>query len=786
MEALSVGALRNTEERAKNEIDQMNPDLNYGLGIAKVVNVNYEEFFVTLRTLSGTATTFERVPVPITFPGAGNRQFFGAMPMIGDFCVVGWMNQESRGTKTPVILTWLLPGIWPGRDWATTSSFPIDEFDLDVPRDRSQQIGAYDRIRHKLRHIQPGNILASSAQGSDLVLDEGVLLTNRRGNEFRLRDQDQAAIFRSLQQFHAMAGARIYGGMVQRDALFLAPQMVSDGREWDSLDQMMGGVPVSDELLPVDEGAPAGFLTPDTNLAKKTDLSRALIPLDTNLDPYSFLRRGGFINEAGFAVDGRWQADSIYGGKAIYRVASQSPNNASLDSDKPTLTEYRIELTHTSTGRLPVTEQTDGFDAERLPGQNQDQPPGALPTNAPFLQWVLGSVVGNDPYSQKGRREYGLPLKAVIFDGDQPSPRLEPASIVAEGSGVAPTPLQDQLATLFSLTPPVAVPGAGTFWGVNKQGQLRASVGGDAKGNSVEAYLAGGLKLGVGGRFQLLMNGHVEFGTLSKSSLNLTASEGPVRIYGGGPLKDQSAPIERQAGKEGDLPAVDIEAKTNVRIKAGKKVFLRGGGVDTEAATVSVTGQDSVNVNGVKKLGLSSENYMLQVNGKAQESYGGPKYGLPTNAPLHEVTYSPLIPGITAQKTTFIQGNREEQFWLGSHSTTVLIGNLSYETNVGTWRARAVGSQVDLGPSGIAATALVGTVSLTAAAGTATMSGLAGVNLIAAGGLATVRGSAGVYLGAPLSGTDFGPVLCGGSLEPFTGLPFSTWGLGAKFVVVGG
>jgi hypothetical protein len=774
--------------KLKQDIDRTNPDLNQTLGIAKVVNVNYEEMFVTLRTLLGSSQTFERVPVPLTFPGAGNRQFLGSLPMVGDFCIIGWLRQESRGTKTPIILSWMLPGIWPARDWATTVGFELDEFDLDVPRDRSQMVGAHDRIRHKLRHMHPGNIVASSAQGADLVLDESVLLTNRRGNEIRLRDQDQATIFRSLQQFHAMAGTRIYAGMVQRDATFLSPTMVSDGKEWDSLQQTVLGVPLNSRGLPADPRVQEGFLTPAEALARVAAtaeegyLSRPLIVTNPEIDPYNFLRRGGFIDESGYVVDNRWKADAIYGGKAIYRVASQSTKNAVLDSDQPTLTEYRIELTHTSDGRLPVTEQTDGFDAERLPKQNANQSAG---NNTPFLQWVLGSVVGNDPYSQKGKREYGLPLRATIFDGDQPVPRLEPAMMVPEGLGVNPTPLKDQLASLFSLTPPLSVSGAGTFWGVNKQGQLRASIGGNAKENSAEVYLHGGLKLGVGGKFQMLMNGHVEFGTLSKSSLNLTAAEGPVRIYGGGPLKDQSAPVERFNGNEGDLPAVDIEAKTNVRIKGGRKIQLKASTVETDASTVSVVGHDSVSIDGVKKATISSENYQLQVNGKAQESYGGPKYGLPTNAPLKDVTFAPLYPGIVCEKTTFVMGDREDLFLLGNHKTSVLIGNLTYETALGIWTARATTSQLNLSAAGITGTAAAGAVTLTAVAGVATMTGLAAASLISTGGVATVRGTAGVYLGGPLFGTDMGPILCSGTLEPLTGLPFGTWGCGAKGHLIG-
>ena len=798
LETVHRGVLQATSLKAQNELKKMRPDLNWGLGVAKVINLDYEELFVTLRILVGASQVHDRVPVPLTFPGAGNRHFFGAMPEIGDFCIVGWQVQESQteGTRTPVILSWVVPGVWPGREWVTTSDFEIDEYDFEAPRDQQLVRGAHDRIRHKLRHMQPGNIVASSSQGSDLVLDEGVTLANRRGNEIRLRDQDQALVTRSLQQFHAMAGARIYGGMVQRDALLLHPIVVSDGQLWDGPIQETGGEPVTDSDLPPDATAPEGFLTPARIMrkgrlaAEEGYLGRALIGTDGYIDPYVFLRRGGLINEAGQVVDERSEPDALYGGKAIYRVAAQSPDNAVLDPDKPTLTEYRVELTHTSDGRLPVTEQTDHLDAERLPRRDQETPVGqGLPPNMPFIEWVLGSVVGNDPYTQDGRLKYGLPIKAVVFDGDSPVPRLEGASVTIEGTGISPTPIQDQLAYLFHLTPPLAAGSADTFWGVNKQGQVRASIGGDVKDNSVEAWLNGGLKLGIGGELNLMLNGHVALGTNSKKSLDLSSSEGSVRIFGGGPILDNSNTVERLSGSGGgdqDIPSVDIEAKTNARIKADRTIFLKGNAIKGNATSISLAANQDMDLRGLKKVAITTDGFQKTVTAKAQETYSGPKYMMPTNGPLHERSYTPSFPGLVCEEVTYNQGDREEKFVLGSHKTTVLIGNMSYDIAVGKWSARATTSSMEMSAAGITATALAGTVSLTATAGTATMSGLAGANLIASGGPAQVRGSTGVFLGAPITGPDAGPIICAGSLEPFTNLPFSTWGLGAKNHLVTG
>lgn len=784
---LTRGELRASTQKAQADLKRGQPDLNYGLGVCKVVNIDYTAFLVTLRTVLGTSKVFERIPVPLTFPGAGARHFFGALPEIGDYCVVGWAPQESTdpagGTKHPIILSWVVPGMLAGQEWLTLSETEADEHEMG-PGERAYYAGAYDRIRHKLRHMRPGNIVASSSQGSDLVLDEGVTLANRRGNEIRLRDQDQAFIVRSVQQVHAMAGARIYAGMVQRDATFLPAMMVSDGKLWDGGRQSTAKVPVHAANLPPDTNPP-GFLTPAKTLQRAPQsaggVGRDLLGEEEYLDPYIFLRQGGFINDDGFATDDKYRASASYGGKSIYRVMSQNSKNATTQANAPTLTEYRLEITHTSDGQLPVTEQTDGFDADRLPEKDQTQASKGLPRNAPFIEWVMGSVVGNDPFTPEGRKKYGLPLVATIFDEGAPNPRLEPAVIASEGSGVTPTPLKDQLATLFRMTPPVGEgDSTGSFWGLNKQGQMRAYLGGDPTGNSLEAWLAGGLKLGLGGRFEFLNNGGLSLGTKGKNSFQLTSEDGGVRIYGGGPLQSEEGLIESSLGTgrgASDVPSLELEAKTNMRLKAERQILAKAGEFIVNANKTRLMGHESMELQ-ARRTAVTTDTLYQSVSAKAVETYMGPQYAMPSNFPLHERVYAPTIPGVAERVRYGLGASREEIFEAGSHSTHVRIGDMSYKLDAGKWKAEAVTASLEMGVNGIDGRARTGNVSLRAEAGAVSMSGLTAAELVAQAGTATVRGLTGVNLSSPGASTDIGPVLAAGTREPFTNLPFATWGLG--------
>lgn len=799
MEAIAPGAMEE-DIKSRRDLDRMNPEHNGFLGVARVTNVNYEEFYVHLKVEVGSSEDFERVPIPLTHPGAGRRHFLGSMPEVGDYCIVGWMAQESSegrwGTKTPVILGWVIPGTWPGRSWLTTMGFPVEEFDFQTVKEREMVRGTFDRIRHKLRHMQPGNVLASSGQGADLVLDESATLSNRRGNELRLRDSDQALVVRSLQQFHAWAGGRTYQGMVQRDARLLQPTMFSDGLLYDGRLQSVGQEPLTQAELPLSQ-EPEGFLTPARILARQSKgrgdglLGRTGMQVPDNLDPYSFLQLGGFLDAGGYSLDETSQVDAYYGGKPFFRVASQGAENATLHPDTPTLTEFRVELAHTSDGRLPVTEQTDGFDAERLPRTDGDtNDPQGISSNSSYLEFILGSVVGNDPYTPYGRARYGMPLVATVFDGAIPAPRIDPARIISDKtSGLSPTPLGDQLATLFRMSPRVDRGAPDTFVGYTKKGQLRAAISGPVTESSADIYLQGGLHFGLGGQFDFNLTNGAKLATKVGDAVNnigwdISSERGAVRISGGGSIKGPAAVGERLAGTgrgEGGLPSVDIQAGTNGQFVAQKRLLLKGEDLEVRARTTTIKGLQEVRIQAADRVSIDTKELSMNVVGKMSTNFAGPKDFLPTNGALEEKTYA-TFPGFNAKRTLIAFGDRSEEIFLGNDFQAIRIGNFVYSVNLGTISLTSGTSNLTLTPGTLTGVA-VGAIAFESTGGTAVLSGTLQASLIAKAGPALVRGSAGVILSAP---ADFnqGPIITAGSLDPLTGLPFITWGMGAKLHLV--
>ena len=746
------------------------------LGLATVTFVDYGRWEITIRMETGEVFQHN---VALTFPGAGNRHFFGSLPMVGDVCVVGWGAAESGRNKKPYILSWVVGGVVPGLDWWVTQPFARDEYNLN-PKNQKLVEGIANRIRHKLRHMEPGNIVCSSAQGADMVLDEGVLLANRRGNEIRLRDQDQSFIVRSLQQFHAMAGARVYAGMVQRDATLLPTMMRSDGRYWDGPEQLDSeGVPISVSNLGASPYT-SGALTPAPVFQRDSD-GNPLVTMDfpSNVDPYEFLQQGLFVDSNG-KVAADTVPDAVYGGKALYRVSTGN-TNAVLDADSETLTEYRIEVAHTSDGTLPVTEQTDGFDADRLPPTTpRDNNSLSGSPNSPFIEMVMGSVVGNDPFSVSGRKQYGKPLYPYIFDGEVRSPGL------SSGVGV---PVGQHAASLFRMCPPLDTSAAPVFWSVTKDGRVMASIPGNSSTWAVEAALGSGMHLGSGmnqdGKSILVdTDGGIRLHSnrgdnQTNYGVELVSDEGAIRIFGGGQTSVGGVAARSAPSGDGEagLPSVSIESNTNIEIRAGRKLTLIAQQLDlTQANALNINLQSVFEVRAGEKISTQTKVQDTVVMGQATETFSGPKDSLPTNTPLRKTqfTANPAtgLVGGTVDEYTLLYGDRDETLSMGNHQTQVLVGNQTYSCGVGTWRASAGLNNMEIGVGSVAINTAAGPMSFSATAGAASITSSTSAT-IAATSIALTAAT----VSLPGAHLPAGAVLTDGCINPLTGTPFSVSGV---------
>ena len=770
------------ELRGTASIDEQSPSkgMAWGFSICKVLRVDYATHEVSLMVMSGEDQIFQRTPIPIAYPGAGPRTFLGAIPEIGAMCICGYLATTPR---QPVIIGWLIGGPLGGMEWLPTQMFGPTELNM-TPKVRAELEGIYNRHRHKMLHARPGIIMASSAQGSDLILDEGVYLTNRRGNEFRLRDQDQAIVMRSLQQFHAMGGARIYGGMVQRDATLLQPTMVSDGIQWDAPQQVdLAGFPLHPSQLAVDPSRPEGVLTPHAIFARAnpgTGAPDSKVSFPSSLDPYNFLKNGLFIGSDGAVINSSQTIPNAeYGGKPMFRVSLPSPdveNTAVELDDVETLTEYRIELEHIWDGTLPVTEQTDGFDVDRQPSEAGDSD-NPLAAGGSFIEWVLGSVVGNDASTEAGRMTYGKPLVPIIFDALGTNPRLESA---------IGRPLEEHAATLFRLSPPLRTNDSPSWASFNKAGQFKASIGGPPQEASIELALAGKLRVDAAGGIDFGANGigmNFRGGDPQTNYAFLVAAEsGAIKLSAGGASTEGSfaARANPESLEENTLPALLMEAPGgNVHMLAGRiaKIAAANAIQLTDTNEVTSTPKQSFNVYSSKFL-CNVTTLDRTVAGQEQTMYSGPKNFLPTNIPLRSTKFigTPLtghIGGKTDEYRLFL-GNRDERITIGDHNTLTVFGSQTYQAGIGSVTSMAGANSIKVSSvAGISSTSVT-TTRISSTLST-TISGLASATLTS-NGLTQVKGSMVSLKAAPgLPGiTPLGAgILSGADIDPTSGKKFS-------------
>lgn len=798
---LSTGELR--AGLRGSEVDAGNPSLNWAelaFSVCRVKEIQYEELKCTLVALTGESDQYEYTGVDLTLPGGGRRHFFGAIPERGDLCLVGWAARESSGTastRTPIIIGWVAPAPWMGQEWLPFSRYSPGE-GMDTPRERSIATGLAERVRFKLRHSGPGDILASSSGGSDLVLNEEVLLTNRRGGEIRLRDADNAFLVRSVVEFHAQAGTRIYSGPVQREARLLPSAVFSDGIYWDSPIPQVDAEsnPVAEEILPANP-FPAGFLTPGQIFARgipgatssefESDTGASI---SSRLDPFDFLQWGSFVNSNGFMLDGRTAPDIVYGGKALYRVGVLPGGDvpvvgtgnavAPISDDEPTpdaLSEYRVEVTHSSRGLLPVTEQTDGFDAERLPTQTPtDGNPLGGSAAAPYVEWVLGSVVGNDPYSLTGRPLYGLPLAPVIFSPDgSVSPGLN------SGLGVR---LRDHAATLLKVSPAFG-PGPASFASFTKDARFKAYLAGP--GNSGEISLRGSLLLDAGEGVGISAGAGFSVESAPGAAnvgISLISAGGAVSIFGGGTISgsDAAADADPASTSGATAPSVLIHGTSNVTVRSDAQLILNSPRMAvTNATQIDMRAQSSLALASGQRASLSAQQISITASGSMQVQVSGPADSNPSSGPSNsfQINSTPATgsAGGETDKYEMTYGDRVEEWSLqGSHTTTLAIGDFLFETKLGKWRAKALENTLTLdSSSGLDTNLAVGDASATVSTGSFSVSAQQNVTIRSLTGSATIAGTLGVKLVSP--GVPDGGILCGSDLDPLTGIAYSSLGL---------
>jgi len=749
-----------TINMASSQLAQSSPSVGWSalsLCVARVIDVYPEEMRVSIETVSNEKARPKWDGVQITGSCIGTRHFLGGLPQKGDYCIIGWSanTNQKADRKVPIILTWMTRTPYFGHDWLPVQDYSTEDGVMNTPADRQAISQVGNRIRFKMRHMEPGNIIASSSQGSDLVLDESVLLTNRRANEIRLRDQDQAIVMRSLQQFHTVSGARVYAGMVQRDAQHVPLEMISDGTQWDAPMQedsegnplTVGDFPSSDiEYLKL---VPHRLFLKDSD--GKTEIDKDGGSVNPYLNPYNFFLDAGLIDEDGYVSSKSGRA--IYGGKSILRVGSKG-EDVSLKSGA--LSEYRIEVGHTTNGTLPVTEQTDGFDSDRL----ED---GGLP----LVEFVLGSVVGNDPFGGE-RQFYGVPL-GVSFRGG--SGRLVSA---------VSTEIGDHAATLLKINP-VDTRLEDSFISFTKNGSLKAQIS-ERTADAVEVGVEGGAIINTGGPVRVNSSAVLIDGSSQGANafgVEITSTKNAVHIFGGGKVSPNEG-AEGQFVEEEEI-SVNLAGVKGIALQSGSVIKMTAPVVDfTNVKSFRYGAQETYSVNSGKAISTSTTDIKEVATGSKQTVVSGPSDFNPLNSQgISElINTSPAtgcVGGAVKSETVFFGDVDKKTLTIGDRNTTVFKGDINNRSILGSVVSSSALNEIAVDPNGISIKASLGSVDVASVLGKVSISSKLGVDVITSGPVNIIASA--IVLSGKAGGTVGGFVLCASDLDPFTGKPYGVLGM---------
>ena len=646
------------------EPNASNKDGNsFPLAFAKVLRVDPRKRVVDLISLTGQSAIYRDVLIP--FAAGGARHFLGALPEPADIAVIGYTHEESGRTRSPLIVAWVIPGVTKGYDWLITQ-FTAQEDLAMTPEAQENLKGIVGRRRHKSMLLESGNVAASSAQGADMLLDESVTLANRRGNEIVLRDQDQALVVRSLQQFHAGAGFRVYGGMVQRDAAFLPTQMISDGILWDAERQVdANGVPLEPSMLESSE-------TSGSLEVNKVFINLPNIP--NHVDPRDVLKRGLFIDQDNNVYDDKVIPEVVYGGKPYQRV-TQGPTGQ-------TYSEYRIEVAHTTDGTLPVSEQTDGLDIDRLlpntPLNDEAIDATNRSPNAPMVEFVLGTAIGNDPTGDRG--SYARPLKPQVFTKDgQVSASIVPAD--------DDDPETDHAAFLVRVKNPVDLKAPDAFMAITKGGVFKSYFPGKGSKSNQEYHAVGReMRLGTDEDGQSLTvrgDGTVSLLNVARPrvtdnvGIDIASSSGAVTIVGGG---------AETGGPDAGVFGVRVTSAAGIKLNATTLANIQAPEIAFDnAQQIRSSASQTISLNSGDRISVVTNNLGVSVSGNAEYAFGGGAFSL--NA-ARTTTF-------TGSPATGALGGAVDQWAapFGGQSSYIGLGRFDYDVSFGSFNVSTHSAQ---------------------------------------------------------------------------------------------
>jgi hypothetical protein len=670
----------------------------FGLKVGLITRVDEYSMKADVKVLTGGGDRFE---IDLTQSLAGPRSFWGGIPEENSLVILGYRKKAKRIFEA-MILGYIPVGARSGLrfdPFSPTSPAEVTAEDAQAVR---ATIG--NTTRYKRLFLRPGDCGGMSSRGAEVAFTQDVRMLNRAGDLFELRDSDRTLIMQSIHRVESASGVRSVIGPIRRGDFWLPPDIFkADGKTLRDPTTLYYG---RDELQ-----------------ASGPDNSRFADSSGKMLDVFN---------------DATEQPAITYSnGRRVHCPATTAA--ASFETEEGAgarvYVEQRTELSHTSDLTQEVLGEIDGYSADRF---------------EPFIEHVMGTIVGNGTMSSMGQRQYGRILMPVLFDGFE---QTTPGTFRLEEVNRAPTAPDLEVDTtagafLLRIRPPRKVDENVFGVAVQKQGKVLINLPGSiveraASGSrniSAEINTAGAIKMVLGAQVPNNVSLHVvgtggvvmQLGADSEGNSLTILHSGAIKFkHVGGTANDSDVAISEE-----------IDGNKESTINGTLAENIEG----TRTSVVSGQHQlkaDRVTIQGFSGYTLNAGELNQMISGKSQYNYA------------LAVVENIILGG---RLTTVFAGGVIENIIAGGATKTVLGGAMATTVAAGAYT-------VQVGAGAISITTGAGVIAISTGLGAIS---IAATTAIAITGLAvTINAGAMVAINSP-------QVLLGAAVAPWgvaRGLP---------------
>lgn len=193
------------------------------LQVGKITRVDNEKQVVDIQFQSNPVLSKN---IPVANPFSTGRAFIGGMPEVGSFVICGYIKLTNN-IGMPMILAYLDAEYYHALNYIYSRGKAEQ---LDSISSIQDKVG-YGVRRLKRRKLYPGDVNLESTQGSELVLDDSVLLGDSKLNSILISSPDRTILSNSINNNIYTGAARILNGLVTRpNSVSATPVTLENGQ----------------------------------------------------------------------------------------------------------------------------------------------------------------------------------------------------------------------------------------------------------------------------------------------------------------------------------------------------------------------------------------------------------------------------------------------------------------------------------------------------------------------------------------------------------------------------